>query len=72
MSIVLPNPPDQPGSGGGTEHTYELQVQRELTEWFINTMPVFIALTPRRRVRSPSGGYSWQDQPPRETQTLRL
>ena len=70
--IVLPNPPDQPGSGGGTEHTYELHVQRELTEWFINTMPVFIALTPRQRVRSSSGGYSWQDQPPRETQTLRL
>lgn len=50
----------------------ELNVQRQLTEAFINTMPVDITLIPRTRVSDGMGGYTWSEQSPRTPQTMRL
>ena len=71
MSIVLPNPPDQPGSGTPSGSA-ELDAQRRITSYFVRTQPVVVTLIPRERVRQPSGGYVWVSLDPRDPQTLRL
>ena len=69
--IVLPNPPDQPGDGLPSP-TAELDAQRRLTEYFIQTQPRQIDLTPRASVRTSSGGRVWALGTPRGAQTMRL
>jgi hypothetical protein len=54
------------------ERQQELNVMRNLTEVFINTMPVDLLLIPRTRVSDGMGGYTWSDQSPRAPQTMRL
>lgn len=50
----------------------ELSTQRRLTKAFIDTQPVSLALVPRNRVKTPAGGYKFEDQPARAPQVLRL
>jgi hypothetical protein len=50
----------------------ELEVQRKLTEAYINTMPVVLILIPRAEVRNSSGGTILVEQAPREPQTMRF
>lgn len=52
--------------------TTELTIQRRLTVAFIDTQPVPLVLTPRIRVKQPSGGMKLEEQPPRAEQTFRL
>ena len=54
------------------ERQNELDVMRHLTEVFILTMPVDLALVPRQRVSDGMGGYNWLDGSPRSPQTMRL
>ena len=71
MSIVLPNPPDLPGDGEPSV-SYELDVQRRLTSYFISTQPVYLDLVPRSKVKQPTGGFVWESSPARQTQRMRL
>lgn len=50
----------------------ELVYQMKQTQAFIDANPVLITLTPRKRLKTPSGGFTWMDVPPRPTQTFRL
>lgn len=52
--------------------TWELDVQRKLTDVFIMTQPVILALQPRAKTRTSSGGVSLVGQTDREPQTMRL
>lgn len=70
MSITLPNPPDQPGTG--FNETVEMAVQRQLTTAFIATQPIVIEMVPRTKVKQPGGGFIWQEQTARTAQTFRL
>ncbi len=50
----------------------ELRVQKRLTTAFINTQPISVALTPRQKVRTPTGGAKLEELAPRDPQTMRL
>ena len=50
----------------------ELTVQRRHTLAFINTTPVMITLTPRWKIKQPTGGYRLADQGPRPPQKMLL
>lgn len=50
----------------------EQTVQRKLTHEFIMTMPVTITLRPRNKVKTPAGGFTWQETVPRAAQVMRL
>jgi hypothetical protein len=50
----------------------EQSLQRLLTHQFILTQPVTLVLQPRQRVRTPSGGWQWQNTVPRAPQVMRL
>lgn len=50
----------------------ELEVQRKLTHAFILTQPIDCVLIPRIKVKMPAGGFVWNEQPPRDSQVMRL
>jgi len=50
----------------------ELTIQRQLTKAFIDTMPVTLVLTPRTKVPTDIGGFTWQEEEPRLPQVLRF
>ncbi len=50
----------------------ELDVQRNLTDWFIRTRPIELVLTPRDYVSDGAGGWTWVTGAPRTAQTLRM
>lgn len=60
------------GDGGDGLSFGELTVQRRLTKIFIACDPTDLALTPRTRVRTPTGGWSYVDGPARPTQRFKL
>lgn len=49
-----------------------LEAQRKVTAAFIADDPTTAALVPVTRVRTASGGFTNQDQPPRTPQTFKL
>ena len=49
-----------------------LQVNRRLTRAFIQANPVTLVLTPRSKVRTPTGGTKWQEGTPRAPQVMTL
>lgn len=68
MSIFVPPVgPQQPQL-----NERELAVQRRLTKAFIDTAPVALQLVPRVKNRKPSGGFAWEEQPPRSSQVFKL
>lgn len=50
----------------------ELAVNRRNTAAFIAADPETIALTPRARTKTGTGGYTWTDLPPREPQDFKV
>ena len=51
----------------------EIDVQRRLTDYFINTQPVTVVLQPRPRIRTATGGWKFDTtQSPRDPQVMRL
>lgn len=63
------SPPDpiayEPGEIG-------LEIQRELTHWYIMQDPTPVQLTPKERVDSPNGGYTMVDGAPRAVQIVKM
>ena len=68
MPVIVPPPEGSPI----VDTAMETNINRRNTTAFINAMPVQIELIPSREVRSPSGGITTQDDPPRPVQTFRL
>lgn len=52
--------------------TVELQVQRDLTAWFIEADPIDIDLIPKSKETVPGGGFQLVDLPPRPSQRFHL
>lgn len=50
----------------------ELEVNRKNTVAFISVRPSQIILTPQIRVKTPGGGWVYEDQPARAPQTMRI
>jgi hypothetical protein len=50
----------------------QLDIQRRLTTAFIATRPVTVVLRPRNRVKTPTGGFVWQDAVARPPQVMRF
>jgi len=50
----------------------EIEVQKQLTKWFIDSDPSMITLIPRVKSRANSGGSVFTDQPPRPAQKFKL
>lgn len=50
----------------------ELAVQRKLTRWFIREDPKDIILVPRVKMPTASGGFRWEEMPPRAVQTVKF
>jgi hypothetical protein len=70
MAIVFPDPPipDPPD----VDVTFEMQVQRENTDWFIAFDARDIVLVPHTRVRTASGGSKFEAGSPRVVQRFRI
>lgn len=51
---------------------FELRINRANTRDFISHRATEIILTPRDKLDTPSGGYKYQDGPPRPPQTFRI
>lgn len=49
-----------------------LDLQRDLTKWYIESDPTPLVLTPRIKEITPSGGTRWVDGPPRPEQRVKL
>lgn len=69
MTYVLPRPPGPEPSG---DISLELQIQRDLTEWFIAANQSEIALTPVRKIADGAGGYHEQNMQARPPQEFRI
>lgn len=50
----------------------ELHVNRRNTDAFIQSNPHTIALVPRTKVKTPTGGTTWQEGRPRQAQIFRM
>lgn len=50
----------------------ELAVDRRNTAAFIAADPTILRLTPRVRTKSSTGGFVWDEQPPRPAQTFKI
>lgn len=50
----------------------ELQANKEMTHWFIQSDPTVVSLVPRERVKQPSGGFKWAEMPPRAPQSVKM
>lgn len=50
----------------------ELQANKEMTHWFIQSDPTVVSLVPREQVKQPSGGFKWTDLPPKPPQTVKM
>lgn len=61
----LEPPPIDPGMVG-------LELNRELTHWFIMQDPTQVQLTPRERVTAGNGGFTVSELPPRPQQIVKL
>lgn len=69
MSIVIPDPER---SDPELDLANELQIQRDLTRWFIESDPKDIILIPHARVRTASGGSKYEAGSPRVVQRFRV
>lgn len=49
-----------------------IELNRNLTHWFIMMDPVDVTLIPRVRARTASGGYTWTEGPARPLQTFKF
>lgn len=47
-------------------------VNRRMTTAFIAVKPDILILTPRTRVKKPAGGWTWEEEAPREPQTMTM
>lgn len=56
----------------GPEYELALTIQRQLTHAYILEQPTRLILTPRNRVRTASGGFSYVTQTPRVAQLMRI
>lgn len=52
--------------------TLETDLNRLNTAAFIAVKPTSLILTPRERVKTPGGGYKFEDRTPRTAQTFRI
>ena len=50
----------------------EIEVQRKLTSAFIATSPSSVTLTPRKRTKTPSGGWKFSNETPRSPQLMKV
>lgn len=50
----------------------ELTINRLNTTAFISAKPTSLILTPRERVKTPGGGFKYEDRTPRSAQTFRI
>lgn len=70
--VFIPFPPGYPTDAPVSDVSRELFEQRRLTLWFIAQDPTDIVLTPRSKVRTPSGAYMAADGATRPLQTVKF
>jgi hypothetical protein len=68
--IILPTPPEENLPDGYIN--LELAVKRDQTEWFIAANPIWLTLTPTKKQKTGTGGYTEVNLPNRPVQKLRL
>lgn len=73
MSFVIPIPdPTDPEGPPIGDVAFEMQMQRDLTHWFIMQDPTEIVLLPVAQAETPAGGRRAVFGAPRPTQTFKL
>lgn len=54
------------------EYDYELAIQRDITQAYIDTDPTDVVFSPRIKIPDGSGGYTWTTPAPLQPQRIRV